>query len=109
MSEELPAPIVEFIQAKQDRNTQALLRTLEKGACIVDTRGRYVGHDAITTWIEHVDRIYDGTYEVSRLSKDDTSVKIYVDFRNTVSGEEHTLVYTFTLHENKILSVEIGK
>jgi ketosteroid isomerase-like protein len=52
MPEELAAPIVAYIQAKQDRDTKSLLKTFSEDAIVSDKGQMYEGLDEIREWMK---------------------------------------------------------
>jgi ketosteroid isomerase-like protein len=107
MPEELAAPIVAYIQAKQDHDTKSLLKTLSDDAIVTDEGHTYEGLDEIKVWSDKANQDFKAEYEVGKVSLHKTETVVKVKVAGDFPGSPLLLPIHFTLDKGKIRKVLI--
>jgi ketosteroid isomerase-like protein len=107
MPEELSRPILAYIQAKQDHDTDALISTLRNDAVVIDEGHEYKGLKAIRMWCEKMSSTFRTTYEVGDVEEKAGETIVEVEVSGNFPGSPTLLPLHFTVAEGKISRVLI--
>lgn len=105
----LPAPVVAYLDARDERRHADAVATFAPDAVVVDDGGTYAGIDAITAWVEQTSTAF--TYTVTRLDQQVAApgtalVRVRLD--GDFPGGTATLRYRFELDDDQIRRLEIA-
>lgn len=105
---ELPAPIADFVSARNRRAYESAVAAFAPTAEVADEGGVHRGRAAIRAWMEDTVRKYDDTAEVLAMDRDDGTVRLAVRISGKFAGSPATLRFAFTLADDRITRLEIG-
>lgn len=108
MNPKQPAPIVDFFQAFNTHNANAVAALFTGDALVVDEGEAYRGAAAVKKWIDRVNAAYRPTAEVVDLARVGSDYVVTARVSGTFTGSPIPLRYRFTLREDKIAALTCG-
>jgi len=107
MSLELPKPVATYLAAVKAKDADMLALCFADDAVVHDEDRDYRGLDAIKSWKRETDAKYRYVLEPLDVSVDGNLVKLRARLTGDFPGSPVELDYTFTLENDKIISLEI--
>ena len=104
---DLPQPIADYIKAKQNHDTDALLATLADDALVIDEKKEYQGLNAIRDWADKQVSTFSPTYEVTTVTNNGNKYIAVVTVAGNFPGSPVSLPFHFTIVEEKIVKVVV--
>lgn len=110
MSIKLPQPILNFVQAKNDHNSDAVIACFgfADDAIVHDEGEEICGTAAIKKWIDASIKKYQDTLEATNLVVQDNETVLTAQVSGTFDGSPIPLDFHFTINEGKITMLSIG-
>lgn len=103
----LPGAIADYLTAKQNHDTAALLATLTEDAVITDEGKLYQGHDVIGAWSDQVSGEFAATYAIRESVRILDRIVVAVEVTGNFPTSPATLFFHFTAREGKIAALTI--
>ncbi len=107
MSTVLPAVVVEYLAAKQNHDSDALLATLTDDAVITDEGREYRGAAAIRAWQEEASAAVAATYAVEDSAAVGDRTVVAVRVAGNFPGSPVPLYFHVALRDDKISAVTV--
>ena len=107
MTLRLPEPVATYLAAVQTQDADMLALCFADDAVVHDEDRDYRGLDAIKSWKRETDAKYRYVMEPLDVSVDGNLVKLRARLTGDFPGSPVELDYTFTLANDKIISLEI--
>ena len=103
----LPGPVATYLAAVKARDVDMLALCFADDARVHDEDRDYRGLDAITSWKRETDAKYRYIAEPLDVAVDGNIVRLRARLTGDFPGSPVELDYTFTLENDKIVSLEI--
>ncbi len=103
----LPGPVATYLAAVKARDVDMLALCFADDALVHDEDRDYRGLDAITSWKRETDAKYRYIAEPLDVAVDGNIVRLRARLTGDFPGSPVELDYTFTLENDKIVSLEI--
>jgi ketosteroid isomerase-like protein len=107
MSVDLPPPIAIYIAAENRGDTEALAQCFAEDAVVRDEGQTIEGLAAIKQWKAETKKKYQHTIEPLACTQKDGKTVVTNRLTGNFPGSPIELEFVFTLHRNKIASLEI--
>ncbi len=107
MSVDLPKPIAIYIAAENRGDTEALAQCFAEDAVVRDEGQTIEGLAAIKKWKAETKKKYQHTIEPLACTQKDGKTVVTNRLTGNFPGSPIELEFVFTLHRNKIASLEI--
>ncbi|MBA1273031.1 nuclear transport factor 2 family protein [Stutzerimonas azotifigens] len=107
MNEQLPSPIATFFSLSNGQEPLPLHPCFSADAVVVDERRTYIGHDAISAWLDEARRLYRFQAEPLEQQEQDGNVIVMARVSGTFPGSPAQLRYVFHLNGDRIDRLEI--
>ncbi|HPE30254.1 MAG TPA: nuclear transport factor 2 family protein [Parvularculaceae bacterium] len=108
MSLNAPKPIMDYYEAKNRHDIDAMLASFAAEAAVKDEGKTYVGHAAIRGWMEETTRKYSVTVEPETIDEDGERQVVRALVSGNFPGSPARLTYRFILRSDKIIGLGIG-
>lgn len=108
MTQVLPAPILDYIEAKNRHDIDGMLAPFAEAATVRDEGKTHEGRAAIRAWMEETTRKYRVTVTVAKVAETDIGVLVTLDVAGDFPGSPLPLDFRFTLADGRITRLEIG-
>jgi hypothetical protein len=108
MTLELPRPVATYLAAEKAKDTDMLVLCFADDALVHDEDRDYRGLDAIRAWKQEAEVKYQYVMEPLDASVSGNTVKLRARLTGNFPGSPIELDHTFTLANDKIISLEIG-
>jgi SnoaL-like domain len=103
----LPEPVTTYLAAVKAKDAEMLTLCFAENAHVHDEKRDYRGLDAIKTWKRETETKYRYVMEPLDASVNGEIVELHAKLTGDFPGSPVELDYTFTLANNKIISLEI--
>ena len=107
MALKLPKPVATYLAAVKARDADMLALCFADDAVVHDENCDHRGLDAIKSWKRETDAKYRYIAEPLDASVDGNIVRLHVRLTGDFPGSPVELDYTFTLANDRIISLEI--
>jgi ketosteroid isomerase-like protein len=107
MSSPLPTAVAQYLAAKQNHDSDALLATLTDDAVITDEGRQYRGAAAIRAWHEEASAAVAATYAVTDAAAVGDRTVVAVRVAGDFPGSPVPLYFHIALREDKISAVTV--
>jgi hypothetical protein len=107
VSLKLPKPVATYLAAVAAKDADMLPLCFADDARVHDENHEYRGLDAIKSWKQETDAKYRYVMEPLDASVSEDTVKLHVRLTGSFPSSPVELDYTFTLADDKIISLEI--
>jgi hypothetical protein len=104
---ELPRPVATYLAAEKAKDTDMLVLCFADNALVHDEDRDYRGLDAIRAWKQEAEAKYQYVMEPLDASVSENTVKLRARLTGNFPGSPLELDHTFTLANDKIISLEI--
>ena len=104
---ELPRPVATYLAAEKAKDTDMLVLCFADDALVHDEDRDYRGLDAIRAWKQEAEAKYQYVMEPLDASVSGNTVKLRARLTGNFPGSPIELDHTFTLANDKIISLEI--
>ena len=104
---ELPRPVATYLAAEKAKDTDMLVLCFADNALVHDEDRDYRGLDAIRAWKQEAEAKYQYVMEPLDASVSGNTVKLRARLTGNFPGSPIELDHTFTLANDKIISLEI--
>jgi hypothetical protein len=104
---ELPRPVATYLAAEKAKDTDMLVLCFADDALVHDEDRDYRGLDAIRAWKQEAEAKYQYVMEPLDASVSENTVKLRARLTGNFPGSPLELDHTFTLANDKIISLEI--
>ena len=104
---ELPRPVATYLAAEKAKDTDMLVLCFADDALVHDEDRDYRGLDAIRAWKQEAEAKYQYVMEPLDASVSEDTVKLRARLTGNFPGSPLELDHTFTLANDKIISLEI--
>ena len=104
---ELPRPVATYLAAEKAKDTDMLVLCFADNALVHDEDRDYRGLDAIRAWKQEAEVKYQYVMEPLDASVSENTVKLRARLTGNFPGSPLELDHTFTLANDKIISLEI--
>lgn len=103
----LPAAVSQYLQAKKNHDSDALLATLTADAVITDEGHQYSGAHTIRAWNDKASTSVQATYQVLDAGTIGERVVVAVSVSGQFPGSPVTLYFLFTVRADRIAALTI--
>ena len=107
MSIKLPQHILNFVQAKNDHNSDAVIACFVGDAIVHDEGQEICGTAAIKKWIDASIEKYQDTLDATNLVVQDNETVLTAQVSGTFDGSPIPLDFHFTINDGKITMLSI--
>ena len=107
MSPKLPRPVASYLAAEKAKDADRLAESFADDAWVHDEGRIHRGREAIRAWKHDADTKYQYVMEHLQASVGDNVVKLRARLTGNFPGSPVELDHTFTLENDKIISLEI--
>jgi hypothetical protein len=107
MPEELLSHVVGFIQAKQDHNAKALLKTLYEDILLVDQGKIYKGKEEVKDWIQGTNFQEKYFYEIIDAATSGDETRVSVLAKDRFESGPILLAFMFIIEQGLVRKVVI--
>jgi hypothetical protein len=104
---EVPRPVATYLAAEKAKDTDMLVLCFADDALVHDEDRDYRGLDAIRAWKQEAEAKYQYVMEPLDASVSENTVKLRARLTGNFPGSPLELDHTFTLANDKIISLEI--
>ncbi|MDF2635381.1 MAG: hypothetical protein K0R78_2255 [Pelosinus sp.] len=108
MSIRLPQLILNFVQGKNDHNSDAVIACFADDAIVHDEGQEICGSAAIKKWIDTSIEKYQVTLDATKLVVQDNETVLTAQVSGTFDGSPIPLDFHFTINDGKITMLNIG-
>ncbi len=104
---DIPAPIADYLDAKNRRDVDAMVGTFADDASVRDEGHEYAGHGAIHDWLQDVTNRFAVTVDPVSVRHADGATVVRAQIAGSFPGSPVFLDYWFTLAHDRIVRLEV--
>ena len=108
MSISVAGPISAYLNAKNERDVDAMMAQFDDHACVKDEGHEHDGLPAIRSWLEGVTRKFSVAVDVQDVTDSSGRTIVSAIVSGDFPGSPVPLNFTFTLSGSKIARLEMG-